>query len=54
MTPEQQQQYRDLLAREQHPPNKNGDQYEFQRGWNAAMVFAAEQFNQVTKEKDAP
>ena len=47
MTPDQLQQYRDLLAKGKFDPDKRVAQYEFQRGWNAAIEFAEQKLKQA-------
>ncbi len=47
MTPAQLQQFKEALAAEKFDPGKRSDQYEFQRGWNAALEFAEQKLKQA-------
>lgn len=47
MTPDQLQRYRDSLAAEKFDPGKRSEQYELQRGWNAAIEFAEQKLKQA-------
>lgn len=47
MTPDQLQQYRDSLAAEKFDADKRSVQYDFQRGWNAAIEFAEQKLKQA-------
>lgn len=48
MTPDQLQRYRESLAAGKFDPDRRAEQYEFQRGWNAALEFAEQKLKQAT------
>lgn len=53
MTPEQIQQYRDLLAAGRFDPDKRSDQYPYQRGVNEGLRSAEEYLARVLNEGKA-
>lgn len=53
MTPDQLQQYRDLLAKGKFDPDKRSDQYPYQRGVNDGVAFAEAQLDKVLKDGEA-
>lgn len=50
MTPDQLQQYRDLLAKGKFDPDKRSDQYPYQRGVNEGLRSAEEYLERVLSE----